>query len=239
MREQIAFNYMIKDMPLSERPQERLIKYGPEMLNNAELLALIIRTGSREESALRLSERILYSLRKEGEEDGLKALRNVSLDTLMKIKGVGEAKASMILAAVTLAKRLSVNCIHEKVKISTPEDAVNYVMNDMKSLPTEHFRILSLNTKKEIMYIREISHGTVNMTVVHPREVFRKAIEDGAHSIILLHNHPSGDPNPSQEDLHLTKRLKDCAEIVGISIVDHIIIGEDGYYSFLKEGILN
>lgn len=232
-------NYMMKDIPISERPQERLKKYGPDALTNAELLALIIRTGNRDESVIHLAQRILYSLCKEGEDNGLSGLKNVSMDSLMRIKGVGEAKASMILAAVTLGLRMSMYSIHNKMKITSPEDVVGYVMNDMKYLKTEHFRIISLNTKKEIMYIREISHGTVNMTVVHPREVFRQAIEDGAHSIVLLHNHPSGDPQPSGEDLMLTRRLKECSEIVGISIVDHIIIGENCYYSFLKEGKLN
>ncbi|MDO5715071.1 MAG: DNA repair protein RadC [Tissierellia bacterium] len=238
MKEDRHFKFMIKDIPVHERPQEKMICYGPEYLTNAELLALIIRTGHRNLSALDLSKQLLYSFKRDGEEDGLYALRNASLENLMKIKGIGEAKATMILAAITLGLRMSMYPIHKKRKITSPNILVDYVMNDMKYLDKEHFRIVILNTKKEIIYIREISKGTVNMTVVHPREVFKQAIEDGAHSIILLHNHPSGDPKPSTEDIQLTKRLKECSEIIGIPIVDHIIIGDNTYFSFVEEELL-
>lgn len=230
--------YSIKEMPIEDRPQEKLLKYGPESLSNKELLALIIRTGTKELTSVELSEQILYHLKREGEGDGLFGLKNATLNDLTNIKGIGEAKASMILAAVNLGIRMSTYSLYKKIKIISPDIAANYVMNDMKYLETEHFKIMNLNTKKEITHIREISHGSINMTLVHPREVFRKAISDNAHTIILLHNHPTGDPNPSSEDISLTNRLIECSKIIGIDILDHIIIGDNNYFSFLKEGLI-
>lgn len=230
--------YSIKELPIEDRPQEKLLKYGPESLSNKELLALIIRTGTKELTSVELSEKILYCLKREGEDDGLFALKNATLKELTDIKGIGEAKASMILAAVNLGIRMSTYSLYKKIKITSPDIAANYVMNDMKYLETEHFKIMNLNTKKEITHIREISHGSINMTLVYPREVFKKAISDNAHSIILLHNHPTGDPNPSIEDINLTNRLIECSKIIGIEILDHIIVGDNKYFSFLKEGLI-
>lgn len=230
--------FTIKDMTEEERPQEKLLHLGPSALTNAELLALIIRTGTKELTSVELCEKILRELKRENNSSLLSGLRIASMDKLTAIKGVGQAKAAMIMAALTLAERLNSSSIYDKKKITSPEDAAKYVMASMRDLETEVFRIIILNTKKEIKYIREISHGIINMTVVHPREVFRQAISDGAHSIILLHNHPTGDPSPSQEDRNLTRRLVEVSKIVGIDICDHIIIGDNTFFSFLKERIL-
>lgn len=239
MKERDFENYTIKEMPADERPQEKLIKFGPDYLSNAELLALIIRTGnSKGDSAIDTATKVLRSLRSANDSNGLNSLKNASLSDLMKVDGIGEAKAAMILAAVQLGIRLAVSSNGSKIRVTSPSIAANYVLSEMSVLEQEHFRIMTLNTKKEINFIREISKGTINMTIVHSREVFRAAISDNAHSIILLHNHPTGDPSPSKEDIKLTKNLLEASKIIGIDILDHIIIGDNKYFSFLEEGLL-
>lgn len=239
MKERDFEKYTIKEMPEDERPQEKLIKFGPDYLSNAELLALIIRTGNRKgDSAIDTATKVLRSLRTANDSNGLNSLKNANLSNLMEVDGIGEAKATMILAAVQLGIRLAVSSNGTKIRITSPSIAANYVLSEMSVLEQEHFRIMTLNTKKEINFIREISKGTINMTIVHAREVFRAAISDNAHSIILLHNHPTGDPSPSKEDIGLTKNLIEASKIIGIDILDHIIIGDNRYFSFLEEGLL-
>lgn len=239
MKERDFEKYTIKEMPEDERPQEKLIKFGPDYLSNAELLALIIRTGNRKgDSAIDTATKVLRSLRTANDSNGLNSLKNANLSNLMEVDGIGEAKAAMILAAVQLGIRLAVSSNGTKIRVTSPFIAANYVLSEMSVLEQEHFRIMTLNTKKEINFIREISKGTINMTIVHAREVFRAAISDNAHSIILLHNHPTGDPSPSKEDIGLTKNLIEASKIIGIDILDHIIIGDNRYFSFLEEGLL-
>ncbi|MDU2373235.1 MAG: DNA repair protein RadC [Peptoniphilus harei] len=239
MKERDFEKYTIKEMPEDERPQEKLIKFGPDYLSNAELLALIIRTGNRKgDSAIDTATKVLRSLRTANDSNGLNSLKNANLSNLMEVDGIGEAKATMILAAVQLGIRLAVSSNGTKIRVTSPSIAANYVLSEMSVLEQEHFRIMTLNTKKEINFIREISKGTINMTIVHAREVFRAAISDNAHSIILLHNHPTGDPSPSKEDIGLTKNLIEASKIIGIDILDHIIIGDNRYFSFLEEGLL-
>lgn len=239
MKERDFEKYTIKEMPEDERPQEKLIKFGPDYLSNAELLALIIRTGNRKgDSAIDTATKVLRSLRTANDSNGLNSLKNANLSNLMEVDGIGEAKAAMILAAVQLGIRLAVSSNGTKIRVTSPSIAANYALSEMSVLEQEHFRIMTLNTKKEINFIREISKGTINMTIVHAREVFRAAISDNAHSIILLHNHPTGDPSPSKEDIGLTKNLIEASKIIGIDILDHIIIGDNRYFSFLEEGLL-
>lgn len=239
MKERDFEKYTIKEMPEDERPQEKLIKFGPDYLSNAELLALIIRTGnSKGDSAIDTATKVLRSLRTANDKNGLNSLKNANLSNLMEVDGIGEAKAAMILAAVQLGIRLAVSSNGTKIRVTSPSIAANYVLSEMSVLEQEHFRVMTLNTKKEINFIREISKGTINMTIVHAREVFRAAISDNAHSIILLHNHPTGDPSPSKEDIGLTKNLMEASKIIGIDILDHIIIGDNRYFSFLEEGLL-
>ncbi|NLY20799.1 MAG: DNA repair protein RadC [Tissierellia bacterium] len=233
-------NYMINDLPICDRPQEKLLKLGIDSLTNAELLALIIRTGSKRENAVMVSQRILNSKQIISREnsgdicDGLGFLASASLEDLISVEGVGTAKASMILAAVELGKRTAMRNVFSMVKIHSPMDLVNIVMEEMRCLNTEVFRIALLNTKKELEYIEEVSSGTIDKTIVHPRDVFRIAINRNAHTVILLHNHPSGDSNPSQADIMLTSRLVEVGKIIGIEIIDHLIIGNGCYYSFLE-----
>lgn len=239
MKERDFEKYTIKEMPEDERPQEKLIKFGPDYLSNAELLALIIRTGNRKgDSAIDTATKVLRSLRTANDSNGLNSLKNANLSNLMEVDGIGEAKAAMILAAVQLGIRLAVSSNGTKIRVTSPSIAANYVLSEMSVLEQEQFRVMTLNTKKEINFIREISKGTINMTIVHAREVFKAAISDNAHSIILLHNHPTGDPSPSKEDIGLTKKLIEASKIIGIDILDHIIIGDNRYFSFLEEGLL-
>lgn len=229
--------YSVKEMPDCDRPQEKILQIGPKALSNAELIALIIRTGTREDSAIALAQRLLNSLYSvPGEEESvLSRLASVSLNDLMKVKGIKEAKASMILAAVELGKRMHTATIFERKKVTSPREAASFVMGTLRFSQVEEFAVLLLNTKKEVTGIEYISKGTVDCTVVHPREVFGVAVEKSAHSIILVHNHPTGDVTPSREDRMLTRRLREGGELLGIPVLDHIIIGDGEYYSFLEQ----
>lgn len=222
-------NYTIKDLPMSERPRERLEKFGAESLSNEELIAIIIRTGSRTDSAIELSRRVL-SL----DNRGLGYLRDTTLQELMAVKGIGKCKGAQILAAIEIGKRLSYGKALLKVKITDPSTIANLYMDEMRYLQKEYFKIALLDTKNQIILTEEISVGTLNASIVHPRDVFKVAIKRNANAIILIHNHPSGDPIPSNEDINITNRLIDVGKLVGIKVLDHIIIGDNRYIS-LKE----
>lgn len=226
-------SYTIKDMPLNERPREKLYKYGVKSLSNAELIAIIIRTGNRQDTALELANRLL-SL----DSRGLSFLSDVSFEELTSVKGIGECKASQILAVVELGKRISTQSIDEKVKVTSPIDIINLLMEEMRYLKKEHFKVAILDTKNQIITIENISVGNLNSSIVHPREVFNAAIRRSANSIILIHNHPSGDPTPSREDINITNRIIDAGNIIGIKVLDHIIIGDNKYISFKERNII-
>lgn len=233
-------NFRIKDMPLEDRPQEKMLMYGPNVLSNAELIALIIRTGSKNKTSIEVSQDLLNNISfiDDGKlVKGISGLKNLSLSDLLKIDGIGKSKACMIMAAITLATRMNRDSVFGKVKITSPEKMANFVMCEMSSLKTEEFRVAILNTKKEIESIRTIFSGTIDRTIVHPREVYKYALEYSAHSIIAIHNHPSGDSTPSKDDIELTKRLVESGKILGIELVDHLIIGSNKYYSFLENGL--
>lgn len=226
-------SYTIKEMPLSERPREKLYDYGVASLSNAELLTILIRTGSSDESALDLANKVLRL-----DESGFSYLSKVSLEELTKIRGIGKCKAAQILAAVEMAKRLNQWGSHDKIKVDSPLVLVNLVMDKMKYLEQEHFNIALLDTKNQILSIDNISIGTLNASIVHPRDVFKLAIKKNANSMILIHNHPSGDPSPSNEDIRVTERLAEVGEITGIKVLDHIIIGDNRYTSFREKNII-
>lgn len=234
--------YSIKQMPEEDRPEEKLLKLGEQSLSNAELLALIIRTGSKSKTSVEVCQEILNKfsfLDDEGNvHHGLNALKNINISDLTSINGIGKSKACMIMAAITLAKRMNRESIFKRTVVNSPEKIARYVMEDMSCLMIEEFRIAVLNTKKELESIKTISKGTLDKTLVHPREVFKAAIENSAHTIIAIHNHPSGDAKPSQEDIKLTNRLKESGQILGIELVDHIIIGNKKYYSFLENNLI-
>lgn len=221
---------MIRDFPQDERPRERFIKNGPQSLSNHELVAILLRTGTKDESVLQLSNRLLTNF------EGLRLLKGATLEEITEIKGIGEAKAIQILAAVEIGRRIANLNYNERYVIRSPEDGANYVMNDMRFLSQEHFVCLYLNTKNQVLHKQTIFIGSLNASIVHPREVFREALKRSAASIICLHNHPSGDPAPSREDIEVTKRLVECGKMLGIELLDHLIIGENKFVSLKEKG---
>ncbi|MEY9868548.1 DNA repair protein RadC [Peribacillus sp. B2I2] len=223
---------LIRDYPKEERPRERFLQDGPQSLSNQELLALLLRTGSREESVLQLSGRLINSFK------GLRLLKEASVEELTVMKGIGEAKAIQILASVELGRRINKLNDQDRYVIRSPEDGANYCMEEMRFLSQEHFVCLYLNTKNQVLQKTTVFIGSLNASIVHPREVFKEAFRRSAASIICLHNHPSGDPSPSREDIEVTKRLVECGKIIGIEVLDHIIIGEHKYVSLKEKGYL-
>lgn len=234
----------VMDLPEDMRPQEKLIKFGAETLSNAELIALIIRTGTRSENSIDVSQNLIdigqknsQAFNDEAETYGLKFLKNASPEELMSVPGIGVSKACMILAAIELGKRVYKKERVIKEKITSPDKLAPLIMEELRFLPEEHFFIATLNTKKEMEYLEEISVGSIDKTLVEIRDVFIKALKRNAHTIILIHNHPSGDPHPSRQDRVLTERIKKAGDILGLQVIDHIIIGDGIYFSFLEEGI--
>jgi DNA repair protein RadC len=220
--------YTIKDIPADMRPREKLLRYGPGILSTQELLAIIIRTGSRDANAVQLAESILYQF------EDLRGINNAGIEELCQAaQGMGQVKAAQIKAALELGRRLNQQD-SEVVRIKSPQDVAAWVMEDLRYLQHEQFRILLLNTKNVIIACEEVSRGSLNSSIVHPREVFNRAIKRSAAAIILIHNHPSGDPTPSQEDINITRRLVEVGRLVGIEVLDHLIIG-DGVFTSLKE----
>ncbi len=224
--------YTIKDMPQNERPREKMKEQGPEKLSNAELLALILRTGCQEETAVHLAERIILHA------GGLRFLPDCTLEELQQLKGIGLAKAVQVRAALELGKRLALSTRPVSVTVTSPQDVAHYLMEEMRYYRKEYFRIVLLNTKNQIISVEDVSVGSLNSSIVHPREIFNHPVKKSAASILLVHNHPSGDPSPSQEDLEVTKRLMEAGSILGIQVLDHLIVGDGRYLSFKEEGLL-
>ncbi|WP_313756308.1 DNA repair protein RadC [Tissierella sp.] len=230
---EIQRNYTIKELPMTERPREKLYSHGPGALSNEELLAIIIRTGNKDDSAIDLARKILSK-----DNRGLVYLRDTTIQELMETKGVGECKAAQILAAIEIGKRINFREALSKVKITEPSTIANLYMDEMRYLQKEHFRIVLLDTKNQIIVTEEISVGTLNASIVHPRDVFKAAIKRNSNSMILIHNHPSGDPAPSNEDINITNRLVDAGNLIGIKVLDHIIIGDNRYISFKEKNLI-
>lgn len=226
----------IKDLPVSERPYEKLEKYGPEMLSNAELLAIIIKTGSRGETSVELARRVL--LQDEGDE-GMVFLYNFSLEQLKGLYGVGRVKAIQIKALMELSKRISSAALtRPKFTVKSPGDVSKLLMEEMRYLKKEVFKVVLLNTKNHVIKHISISVGSLNASIVHPREVFSEVVKCGCSGVLLVHNHPSGDPEPSTEDIETTNRLVSAGDILGIKVMDHIIIGDGRYLSFKERGLI-
>ncbi|RBP93977.1 DNA replication and repair protein RadC [Cytobacillus firmus] len=223
---------LIKDFPQDERPRERFVLNGPQSLSNHELIAILLRTGTKDESVLQLANRLLTHF------EGLRLLKDASLDEITAIKGIGSAKAIQLLAAVEIGRRISNLTYDDRYTIRSPEDGANYVMHDMRFLSQEHFVCLYLNTKNQVLHKQTIFIGSLNASIVHPREVFKEAFRRSAASVICIHNHPSGDPTPSREDIEVTKRLAESGKIIGIDVLDHLIIGENKFVSLKEKGYL-
>lgn len=222
----------IKDWPESERPRERLIKYGPESLSDAQLLAIILRTGSGEKGVFGLSMALL---------DTFKTLRNIdsaSITELSAIKGLGIAKIAQIKAAFELGRRLMGESSDSNPMFSSSHSIYSYFAPRFKNLKKEFFISLLLDAKNRLIRECKISEGTLTNSIIHPREAFKEAIRESAASIIFVHNHPSGDPTPSRDDITVTERLKKAGDIIGISVLDHVIIGDGRYVSLKEKGVL-
>jgi DNA repair protein RadC len=223
---------MIRDVHIADRPRERLIRQGADSLSNQELIAILLRTGTRQESVLVLANRILSSF------DKIQDLKDATIEEMMQVKGVGQAKAVQLLAAAELGKRLYRKHSEGRYTIKSPEDAAAYLMTDMSSLNQEHFVVLFLNVKNEILHKQTIFIGSLSSSIVHPREIFREAVKRSAASIIVAHNHPSGNPSPSPEDIEVTKRLIEAGSIMGIELLDHVIIGDHKFLSLKEKGYM-
>lgn len=226
-------NLKIKDIPENERPKEKLLTYGAEVLNNSELLAIILRTGTVGENVLELSNRLLSEL------EGLDGLLSATFDDITSIKGIKDAKASQVLALAELFKRFrTLKVMQKDVKVTSPKDLANLLMGEMNDLNQEVLKVILLNTKNIVIGIRDVFKGSLNTSIVHPREIFKQAINKNSASIIICHNHPSGDPTPSQEDINITLRIKECGNIIGIQLLDHIIIGKNKFVSLKEKGLI-
>ena len=227
-------NFMkIKALPAEERPREKGLFQGMGSLSNTELLALIINSGTREKSAIALAEDVI------GKGEGIFQLREMSPQELMGIHGIGRGKAARILAALELGKRVAARPSAAPVNVESSDDIAALFMEPMRDLKQETFRILLLNAKGDMISSESISVGELTSTLVHPREVFRPAVKKSAAAMVLVHNHPSGDPTPSMQDVEMTLRLVECGRLMGIRILDHMIMGDGTYVSMRALGLLD
>ena len=220
---------MIRDFPQGERPRERLKRYGAKQLSNSELIAILLRTGIQGENVLSLASRLLAQF------DGLAGLGRTGFSEVCAIRGLSEAKVCQLMAALELGRRMVSLAPAERPTINSPQDAANLLMGEMASLEQEHLKVLLLNTKNEVLGIQEIYVGNVNTSVVRPAEVFRPAVRENVPSVIVVHNHPSGDPAPSPEDISITQHLVSAGKLLSVELLDHLVIGSGGRFVSLKE----
>lgn len=223
----------IKKLNMSERPREKMMVQGRESLSNSELLAILLKTGSKKEGALALSTRILNH-----EEGGLSRFAEYSIEELTAFDGIGQVKACEIHAAMELGIRISKANAVSLGRITDAEGVAKFFMDEMKTLKKEVFKILLLDLKGKIITWETISVGNLTTSLVHPRETFRSAVKRSAASIILVHNHPSGDPTPSEDDKLVTRRLVEAGNILGVPVLDHIVIGDSTFVSLKEEGLM-
>ena len=223
----------IHDLPADERPVEKCLFGGPGVLSNAELLALVIHAGTAERSAVALAEELLGKL-----DGGLRGLAGASPRELMEMKGIGKVRACSLAAAAELGRRLSRPDMTKGYVIGGADDAASLLMEDLRFERKEHFKCILLDTKGRVISVEDISTGDLSTTPVHPREVFSPAVRKSAASVICIHNHPSGDPTPSGEDIATTERLCRAGSLLGIKVLDHVVIGDGRYSSLMSEGYL-
>ncbi|MCL6580053.1 MAG: DNA repair protein RadC [Firmicutes bacterium] len=237
----------ISDLGEGDRPRERLARLGAQALSNAELVAILLRTGTSGASALDLARRLLALGKDEGVsgpggpvnglgDPGLRRLATASLEELGRVPGVGPAKAVALKAALELGRRVA-NATTVRRAVRSPEDVSNLVMEDMRYLDREQFRIVLLDSKNHVLGVRTVSVGSLSASIVHPREIFKEAIARSSAAIILVHNHPSGDPTPSREDVEVTRRLVEAGKLLGIEVLDHVVVGDNRYVSLKEKGI--
>ncbi len=222
----------IADMPPEDRPRERLERDGPERLTTPELLAILFRTGTRGKNAVQVAEELFRHL------GGLAGVATASLEELAGSDGIGRVKAIEVKAAVELGKRLSATAEDVKPVVRTPQDVAKLMMADLRYEAKEHLYALVLDTRNQVRHRRLVRTGTLTESLVHPREIFREAIRFSAASLVLVHNHPSGDPSPSPQDLATTRRLNEAGRLLGIDLLDHVIIGDGRWVSLKEYGVL-
>ncbi len=222
---------MMKELPETERPREKMLEKGVKALSNAELLAILLRTGTKNMPVNRLAEQLLAKYE-------LSGLGSISPQELSKTAGIGLVKAVTVIAGIELGCRLSQKDPGERPVIRSPRDAADLMMAELRYQTKEHFMALLLSTKNHVISRASISVGSLNASIVHPRELFREAISYSAAAVILVHNHPSGDPTPSQEDITLTKQMVEAGILLNIAVLDHVIIGDGKYVSFKEKGII-
>ena len=228
MSDEALYPSAVRDMPQEDRPRERLARLGPEALRDAELIAVLFRTGTRQMGAVALAEALLRHF------GDLRSVARASIEELQQVKGLGAVKAIEIKAALELGMRLAAHSVRDRVKIRTGQDVADLLMLRFKHCETEQFKCLILNTKHEVLKTVDVSQGGLDGTVAVPRDVFRQAVREGASAVIVCHNHPSGDPEPSRDDIALTRRLGEAASLLGVALLDHVVFG-DGQFVSLKE----
>lgn len=222
---------LIRDLPANERPRERLRDYGPTALSNAELLAILWRTGTASESVLNMASRVL------AQTGGLAGLAKASIPELMAQKGIGEAKAIEIKAVLELGRRMMLAQPEERLVVRSPLDVANLLMLEMGTFEQEHLRVVLLNTKNQVIAVPEVYRGSVNTSLIRIGEVFKEAVRQNAPALIVVHNHPSGDPSPSPEDVRVTEQLVEGGRILDIDVLDHLVIGHQRYVSLKERGL--
>ena len=226
------FSFTVRDLPKPERPRERLQKIGAENLSAQELLALVIGRGIPKKSVMTIAQELISTF------GNVNAISQATLEELCQIKGIGIAKAAQIKASFELAKRENLETDEENFDIKNPEAVCKLISSTIKEKAKEHFKLILLNSRNKKIAISTISVGTLTTSLVHPREVFKEALAHSAASVILAHNHPSGDPEPSEDDLKITKKLVESGKILGVEVIDHIIVGKNSFYSFREKGLI-
>lgn len=230
-RDASRYTLMIRDMAERERPRERLARAGAEALSTAELLAIILRSGIPGENVLRLAERLLHDF------DDLPGLARATITELTTTKGVGEAKAAEIKAALEIGRRLVAAAPEERPHISSPDDAFHLLKSEMMFQDQEHLRLILLDTRNRVLRTPTIYIGSLNTSVIRVAELFRAALRENAAAFIMAHNHPSGDPSPSPEDINVTRQIVQAGALLGIDVLDHIVIGSNRFVSLKQRGL--
>jgi DNA repair protein RadC len=215
----MAQGFRIRDMPANERPRERLVEHGADALKNSELIAILLRTGMRGLSAIQAAELLLR------EFDTLNNLARASIEDLRRVRGVGRDKAIALKSAFTLARRMALELRQESPALDTPERIAEMLREENRAYEVENFQVVLLNTRRKLIRVEKISQGTLDTILVHPREVFKSAIAANAAAVVLVHNHPSGDPAPSEADIKVTRDLIRAGQLLKIEVLDHVIIG--------------
>ncbi len=229
--EEDEYRPTIKELPASDRPRERLLLVGPQALNTAELLAIVLRTGVGGENAVRLAERLLASY------GGLGGLARSGVNQLLREKGLGEAKVAQIKASMELSRRLMLEGEDVRPQITSPQDAANLVVGEMAFLEQEHLRAILLDTRHRVLEIVMVSVGGLNTASVRMGDMFREAVRSNASALIAVHNHPSGDPTPSAQDVAITRKMVEAGDLLGVKVLDHLVIGRGRWVSLKERGL--